>query len=51
MQERLNALGYRDQYGRRLLEDGKFGKNTEAAVNIFKDENGLWNYGEYMVAY
>ncbi|MDQ4682660.1 peptidoglycan-binding domain-containing protein, partial [Stenotrophomonas maltophilia group sp. RNC7] len=46
MQERLNALGYRDQYGRRLVEDGRFGKSTEAAVNLFKDENALWNYGE-----
>jgi len=37
LQQRLNALGIRDEYGRMLDEDGIFGKNTMYAVNAYKD--------------
>ncbi|MFZ5968694.1 MAG: RHS repeat-associated core domain-containing protein [Bacillota bacterium] len=47
MQKRLNELGYRDSNGRPLLVDGKFYKNTLAAVNAYKNQNGLWNTGQY----
>jgi lysozyme family protein len=47
LQKRLNELGYTDKYGRKLDEDGKFGENTLAAVNKYKEQNELWNFDEY----
>jgi murein DD-endopeptidase MepM/ murein hydrolase activator NlpD len=37
LQQKLNALGIRDEFGRMLDEDGIFGKNTMYAVNAYKD--------------
>jgi len=47
LQKRLNVLGYTDAFNRKLDEDGYFGENTLAAVNKYKEENELWNFGEY----
>jgi len=47
MQKRLNELGYTDKNGNKLKEDGYFGSNTLFAVNKYKEDYGLWNYGEY----
>jgi glycosyltransferase involved in cell wall biosynthesis len=43
LQRQLNALGYRDENGNQLDEDGKFGRHTLAAVNSFKNANNLKN--------
>ena len=45
VQERLNGLGYRGADGKPLVEDGKFGPNTEAAVIRFQKEHGLQGLG------
>jgi hypothetical protein len=37
LQQWLNDLGYKDENGRPLAEDGEFGLHTLAAVNSFKD--------------
>ncbi|WP_010250293.1 peptidoglycan DD-metalloendopeptidase family protein [Acetivibrio cellulolyticus] len=47
LQKKLNELGYTDDKGRKLVEDGLFGSNTLSAVNKYKEQNGLWNFGEY----
>lgn len=39
MQERLNALGYRDAEGKPLVADGKFGDRTKHAVEQFQREH------------
>lgn len=39
MQERLNALGYRDAEGKALVADGKFGDRTKHAVEQFQKEH------------
>lgn len=45
LQRRLNALGYRDSEGRRLDEDGDYGRNTRDAVIAFQKANGLQGLG------
>ena len=40
-QEQLGHLGYVGADGKPLFEDGKFGRNTEAAVREFQKDNGL----------
>jgi len=47
IQARLNLLGYSGADGQSLLVDGDFGAQTLAAVNRFKDRNGLGNSGAY----
>jgi len=47
LQQRLNTLGYRDARGNHLAVDGRFGPNTEFAVNAFKRAEGLLNTGQY----
>ena len=41
LQERLNALGYKDAEGHALGTDGKFGKRTKDAVEAFQRANHL----------
>lgn len=41
LQERLNALGYKDAQGHALGTDGKFGKHTKEAVEAFQRANNL----------
>ncbi|WP_406233560.1 XVIPCD domain-containing protein [Isoptericola jiangsuensis] len=41
VQENLGHLGYVGADGKPLFEDGKFGRNTEAAVRQFQKDNGL----------
>ena len=45
LQERLNKLGYGRADGTPLVENGKFGPNTEAAVIKFQQEHGLQGLG------
>lgn len=45
MQQRLNALGYRDDDGHPLVEDGTFGPDTRDAVVAFQKANGLQGLG------
>lgn len=45
LQQRLNALGFSDRYGRKLAVDGDFGANTAAAVNKFKKAHKLKTNG------
>lgn len=45
LQKRLNALGYGRPDGDPLVENGKFGPNTEAAVIKFQKEHGLEGLG------
>ena len=45
LQKRLNALGYGRGDGSPLVENGKFGPNTEAAVIKFQKEHGLEGLG------
>ena len=47
LQKKLNSLGYVGADGKALVEDCDFGDNTEYAVNKYKEDNGLWNFGEY----
>lgn len=47
LQCRLNELGYTNNSGQKLKEDGCFGKNTLEAVNKYKVENKLDNKGKY----
>lgn len=41
LQERLNALGWRDQHGNALAVDGSFGAGTEYTVKKFQAKYGL----------
>ncbi|WP_294990094.1 peptidoglycan-binding protein [uncultured Stenotrophomonas sp.] len=41
VQEQLGHLGYAGADGRPLVEDGRFGRNTEAAVRQLQKDNGL----------
>ncbi|ALN86211.1 putative peptidoglycan binding domain protein [Lysobacter capsici] len=41
LQERLNALGYKDAQGHALGTDGKFGKHTKEAVEAFQRDHKL----------
>ena len=41
LQQRLNALGFRDAEGRALQADGRFGERTEQAVVAFQRARGL----------
>lgn len=41
LQEQLNQLGFTDGRGRALATDGKFGNNTEQALEAFQKANGL----------
>lgn len=45
LQDRLNNLGYGRADGAALVENGKFGPNTEAAVIKFQKEHGLEGLG------
>lgn len=45
LQQRLNGLGYKGADGKPLVEDGEFGRNTEAAVIKFQKEHGLQGLG------
>lgn len=45
LQQRLNALGITDKFGRRLTVDGNFGASTTAAVNKFKKSHKLKTNG------
>ena len=45
LQQRLNGLGYKGADGKPLVEDGDFGRNTEAAVIKFQKEHGLQGLG------
>ena len=45
-QKYLNEYGYTDAYGRKLIEDGVFGKNTFNAVIKYQKENGLEEDGK-----
>ncbi|GKX28605.1 hypothetical protein SH1V18_10850 [Vallitalea longa] len=47
LQNRLNELGYTNLQGEPLEENGYFRKETLEAVNKYKDEKGLWNFGQY----
>lgn len=46
LQQRLNTLGFTDDRGRRLAEDGDFGTNTRPAVIALQKANGLPARGE-----
>ncbi|HGM5046089.1 TPA: XVIPCD domain-containing protein [Stenotrophomonas maltophilia] len=41
VQEQLGHLGYAGADGKPLVEDGRFGRNTEAAVRQLQKDNGL----------
>ena len=41
LQDSLNKLGYRDQQGRTLKEDGSFGDWTKEAVQAYQQAHGL----------
>lgn len=41
LQSQLNQLGFTDGRGRALATDGKFGNNTEQALEAFQKANGL----------
>jgi peptidoglycan hydrolase-like protein with peptidoglycan-binding domain len=45
LQDRLNNLGYGRADGTPLVENGKFGPNTEAALIKFQQEHGLQGLG------
>jgi peptidoglycan hydrolase-like protein with peptidoglycan-binding domain len=47
LQQMLNKLGYKGENGKPLVVDGVFGGNTLYAVNMYKREKGLDNYGKY----
>ena len=46
LQQQLNTLGVRDEHGRRLAEDGKFGTHTQAAVERLQRTHGIAVDGE-----
>ncbi len=41
LQKRLNSLGFVGEDGKKLVEDGDFGSNTEYAVRMYQEQNGL----------
>ncbi|MBO8044542.1 peptidoglycan-binding protein, partial [Pseudomonas aeruginosa] len=41
VQEQLGHLGYVGADGKPLVEDGRFGRNTDAAVRQLQKDNGL----------
>lgn len=45
LQARLNALGFKDKYGRQLSVDGDFGDKTVQSVNKFKKAHKLKTNG------
>jgi murein DD-endopeptidase MepM/ murein hydrolase activator NlpD len=47
LQKRLNEIYAGVSGYEKLKEDGYFGAKTLAAVNMYKEEHGLWNFGEY----
>ncbi len=47
LQKRLNELYAGVSGYKKIKEDGYFGLETLAAVNRYKEEYGLWNFGEY----
>jgi len=47
MQKRLNEIYAGVSGYKKIKEDGYFGSETLAAVNRYKEEHGLWNFGEY----
>ena len=47
MQKRLNEIYAGVSGYKKIKEDGYFGPETLAAVNRYKEEHGLWNFGEY----
>jgi peptidoglycan hydrolase-like protein with peptidoglycan-binding domain/uncharacterized membrane-anchored protein YhcB (DUF1043 family) len=47
MQRRLNEIYAGVSGYTKIKEDGYFGSETLAAVNRYKEEHGLWNFGEY----
>jgi hypothetical protein len=47
IQEKLNALGYKDKKGRKLAVDGDFGANTDYALKACQKAKGLKADGIY----
>jgi cell wall-associated NlpC family hydrolase/uncharacterized membrane-anchored protein YhcB (DUF1043 family) len=47
MQKRLNEIYAGVSGYKKIKEDGYFGPETLEAVNRYKEEYGLWNFGEY----
>ena len=47
MQRRLNEIYAGVSGYKKIKEDGYFGPETLEAVNRYKEEYGLWNFGEY----
>jgi peptidoglycan hydrolase-like protein with peptidoglycan-binding domain len=47
LQRRLNEIYAGVSGYKKIKEDGYFGPETLAAVNRYKEEHGLWNFGEY----
>jgi peptidoglycan hydrolase-like protein with peptidoglycan-binding domain len=47
LQKRLNEIYAGVSGYEKLKEDGYFGSKTLEAVNMYKEEHGLWNFGEY----
>jgi hypothetical protein len=47
LQRRLNEIYAGVSGYKKIKEDGYFGPETLAAVNRYKEEYGLWNFGEY----
>jgi len=45
LQDTLNKLGYRDQQGRALQEDGGFGDRTKEALQAYQQAHGLKSDG------
>ncbi|AUG56658.1 glucosaminidase domain-containing protein [Acetivibrio saccincola] len=47
LQKRLNEIYAGVSGYKKIKEDGYFGPETLEAVNRYKEEYGLWNFGEY----